>query len=346
MSKDTIRERIVEQGHVTGDCLITTEQLVSKIGLGVCPCHTCDEDRRICKGKPRRAPTEQSIKDTSFAPPTVGQPNVYYCAGVDPAPALGKNSDDGAIAIAKWWPRSRQINKDYFSENLTDWWFGFVGACRLRGASATTWSGKIHELHSRYNFSIVTMDPGGGGNFIMGELRSKRQKVLGNDKDCRPICTLNDTIPDGWPILRMFKRGDYGVESLWNKLTGDDFLADHMHVTFLDAVETGQIVFPVPWNDRSADERARIEKEWSPQDCWAIKDISLGMKQLTKIRVIVNDVGEWVTTKRGAKQFEAVGKKDVAYAMIYAYIGFKMWIRSNTAGMSMGGDLAYAGEML
>jgi hypothetical protein len=344
MAEDIIKARLVEQGYVTSKCLADTRDVVNAIDSGFDACAQCEVDRRICGGRPKVEIVADVVEGS--VTPSMGQPNVYYFSGVDPAPALGKRSDDGAIAIGKIWPKSPNEKPNYFSDIPTDWNFGFVGAYRLRKMSARQWSGKIHELHSRYGFTLVAMDPGGGGAYIQMELKSHRQLILAVEREVRPLCTISDGLLDGLPILRMVKRGDQGVESMWPRLAGDDMVPDQMHTLFMDALETGGVLFPQPWDKRPGEEKRAIEREWAISDVWSLKNLSAGMGQLAKIRVLVNDKGEWIVTRRGAKQFDSIGKKDIAYSMCYTYLGFRMWLKAGMMGMGMdGGDEEWAGEV-
>jgi len=343
MGEDILKARLVEQGYVPETCQIGAHDVITAVEGAMDPCATCVVDRRVCKGRPERKLVAHKVEGEGEAP-GMGRPNVYYFSGVDPAAALGLRSDDGSIAIGRVWPKSPTKDANYFSDIVTDWHFGFVGAYRLRKMRATQWSGKLHELFMRYGLTMICMDPGGGGLFIQGELRNPIQKIMNMDRQVRPICTLEDTDPDAHPILRMFKRGDAGIDAMWQKMAGDDLLPDQMHTVFLDALETGGIMFPVPWKDRKLEERQRIEREWAIADVWSLKNLSAGMQQLTKGQVLTDDEGEWITTKRGAKQFEWVGKKDIAYAMIYCYMAFRMWLKSGMQDEA-GGDEEYAGDL-
>ena len=61
--------------------------------------------------------------------------------GVDPAPARGSTSDDGALAVLRISPRPGVAEP---AGNVGDWRAEFVWAYRLRGATARQWSGFMH----------------------------------------------------------------------------------------------------------------------------------------------------------------------------------------------------------
>jgi hypothetical protein len=159
------------------------------------------------------------------------------------------------------------------------------------------------------------------------ELNKGRQLINDIETECVPIATPAEALAQAHFILSLFKRGDNGVESLWPHLAGDDNLVDAQHVVMQEAVEHAQVAFPVPWDERSGEERRRLEREWEAERVWALKMLSIGVHQLATVQAAVKEDGTWLLTRRGARQFFASGKKDVAYAMIYAYVRFLIWLR-------------------
>lgn len=252
---------------------------------------------------------------------------VFYFMGVDPAPALGRKSDDGALSVLKAWPRqSGKLTMD-----LSDWWLAFVWAYRLRGADVRQWSGFIHQKHEHFGFSGILLDAGagGGGTFIMQELAKDRQMILGAEKMCRPICTMEDaTAPHGEFILNMFSRRDAGIQSLWStNLRGESNLPDNMHVSAQQAIEHTLVAWPRPFNERPREET----QEWIEEEQWASKMLDQQTTQLTNINVVTRPDGTWQTDLYNARSFQAVGKKDVAYAGLMAYTRFLIWLRMGSA---------------
>jgi hypothetical protein len=168
----------------------------------------------------------------------------YYFEGIDPAPALGKKSDDGAKAILRVRPRPGLASAP--SSNVGDWLCEFVWAYRLRGKTTRQWSGQIHKKHQQFNFSGIMMDPNGGGQWIMGELSKTAQLIDGIERQSAPICSMDEPEPgNSHIILNLYKRGDAGVDALWPLLLGDDNLYEAMHVVFQEAVEHASVLFPV-----------------------------------------------------------------------------------------------------
>ncbi len=272
---------------------------------------------------------------------TNADPNVYYFMGADPAPAQGFQSDDGALAILRVRPRPG-LNAEPTS-NPADWIKEFVWAYRVRARSrgdqeavfwaenSRDWSGLIHWKHRAFNLGGILMDPNGGGQWIMGDLNKTRQRIIDVETVVTPITTLGDMSGNAYPLLTLYKRGENGVDDLWPLLHGDDNLYEAMHVEFQQVVNHLDAAFPLPFN-----ERPRVTTEaWPTEKQWALKNLDAMREQLTQIQVETHDDGSWVLTRNNAKKFSAAaGKKDLAYAGIFAYIRFLLWLKMNELDFS------------
>lgn len=266
------------------------------------------------------------------------QNDAYYFLGVDPAPAQGKRSDDGALVIGKAWPRSPEKAT---SNNRGDWHFGFVWAYRLRNAGVRQWSGFTHQKHQHFNLAGILLDPGGGGQWIMGELNKSAQVINGVETQCVPIaCPMDATVANAHFLLNLFKRGDSGIDALWPLLQGDDNLVHAMHVAMQEAVEHGEVAFPAPYNSLPAE----VTAAWPEEVKWANRCLDAVRSQLEAVQVATKEDGTWLLTRRNALQFSAAaGKKDLAYAAIYAYVRFLIWLKTNEQEFATGGDSGFWG---
>jgi len=224
------------------------------------------------------------------------------------------------------------------TSNLSDWLCEFVWAYRMRGevkrgtedgvlfASTTNqMSGRVHETHSRFGLSGVLMDPGGGGNLVLPELNKSRQMINGVEMECTPIACPDDiSVSSGAQlILNLFKRGDRGIQQLWPVLVGDDGLYEAMHVAFQEAVEHGIVSWPLPFKERPGE----TTKDWDREKRWALINLDEMRRQLMMIQAATNDDGTWLLTRNGNRTFSAIGKKDLAYAGIFAYVRFLIWLK-------------------
>jgi hypothetical protein len=66
---------------------------------------------------------------------------------------------------------------------------------------------------------------------------------------------------------------------------------------------------------------------WPEEKKHALRGLDAVRTQLMNIQVVVDGNGNYVLTGHGAKQFIAAGKKDLAYAAIYAYVRFRVWLK-------------------
>jgi hypothetical protein len=258
----------------------------------------------------------------------------YYFLGIDPAPAQGKKSDDGALGALRVRPKS---GLEEVTSNLSDWIPEFVWAYRVRGASIREWSGFIHWKHSHFGFAGLLSDSQGGGQWLERELLSGRQLVNGIETMVTPIASMGNIADAGGQaqnILCMFRRKDPGIQQLWPHLAGDDSLYEAMHIVFQEAVANMGVAFPKPYNDRPRSET----ESWPQEKKWALKTLDTAREQLMNIQVATKEDGTWATTRNGAKSFSATGKKDLAYACIFAYVRFLIWLRMGELEFSEGSN--------
>lgn len=285
----------------------------------------------------------------------------YYFMGIDPAPAEGTKSDDGAIVILRARQKRSSVERGALERNArlfgrsdalpfhapdastimshlpADWMVQYVYAYKFRKASAEQWSGKIHQVHQRFQLTGIMMDPNGGGQWIAQVLNQTRQVIESIPTECTPIVTLEDnTSPHGEFLLNMFKRGDLGIEEMWPGLAGDDCLVDAMHVIYQEALENGTIQLPVPYNERLAADRRALN--WTEEREWALRLLSQMIEQLHAITVLTRDDGTLLLTKRNARQYAVRGKKDIAYAGIYAFVRFLVWLKNGDNQFALTGD--------
>jgi len=92
------------------------------------------------------------------------------------------------------------------------------------------------------------------------------------------------------------------------------------------------VSWPKPYNDRAPSEYT----DWPEEKRWALKTLDAARSQLVDIQVATAADGTYALTGHSAKQFSAGGKKDLAYACIYAYVRFLVWLKM--------GELEFEGE--
>ena len=249
--------------------------------------------------------------------------NCFYFLGVDPAPAKGAKSDDGALVTLRARPRPGITEP---TANPSDWLCEYVWAYVLRNATCRQWSAFIHFKHQHFGFSGICMDPGGMGNQINDELILTKQFINGVERTVIPIAShmdLERTGPNVQLILTIFRPNDPGIDHLWPHAKYGDTLNEAMHIVMQEAISYMVVSWPKPYNQRPRSET----ESWPDEKKWALKTLDTARNQLIDIQVATNGDGTFALTGHGAKQFSAAGKKDLAYACIYAYVRFLVWLK-------------------
>lgn len=251
----------------------------------------------------------------------------FHFLGVDSAPAQKPSADDGALVGLRALVRA---GDEHLAQAVQpeDWTLFACYARKLRQAAATDWAARIHDLDARFNYARIMMDPGagGGGGLIRMELRKERLDVDGAMQTVTPIVLRND--PGGGPSakrkLTMFGRSDLGIETLWPKLAGDDVLIHTAHTHLRNALGAGQVVLP-----KAASEWRREALEgWAEERQWALRCLTEMAEQLQAITVLTDADGTQIMTTHNVPKFAAAGgRKDLAMALLYAYVAFLSWLR-------------------
>jgi hypothetical protein len=255
---------------------------------------------------------------------------VFYFLGIDPARAEHRKADDGALVILRAQP------KVVWSQNPCDWWLDFVWAYKVRKADAPDWAAIIHRKEKHFDFAGLLMDPGGGGVWIQPELAKTVQHLAGGEQKVLPIACIEDeatTMVRGKFVLSMFRPTDYRIGQLYGHMNQrhPENLVDSAHTDFQEAWEKGYFGLPPKLKDIPEEEK----RGWSQERQWAHLLLQVMAKQLTKVTVLTAPDGTVAMTSRNARQFGAKGKKDFAYAGLYAYIRFLAWLKAQEASVRL-----------
>jgi hypothetical protein len=183
----------------------------------------------------------------------------------------------------------------------------------------------LHKKHKHFNFAGMMLDSQGGGQLIWPELNKSIQTIDGVRTSVTPIATLDDSsVANAHFILCMFMR-QY-CEDLWPAMgPGVDNLYTSAHTQMRDMVAHAELLFPKPFNERPAAETAA----WPVERKWALKMLDEVRRQLCSIQVATTATGEYIMTRNGAYTFSSSGKKDLAYAAMYAVIRALIWLKTN-----------------
>jgi len=240
-----------------------------------------------------------------------------------PLPSLGKTYDlklvDGTYVVD-------QLPENYTHEDGRRFNVCVVFAFMFQGRSAPETSGFLHGLHRRFAFALIVLDPGGGGLWIYAELKKPKQTIEGREVTVVPLCTPNEPLyHDKQPIVHFFKRKSAFDDLPFIEpqfLTGDEGFIAACHLRYREAWQAAELHVPATIEERK---KGEVE-QWTREQVTAQKVIDIGIKQLANVRQLTNKAGEPQMSSRGFPLFIAQGKKDVAYAQFYSFIGAMLWL--------------------
>jgi hypothetical protein len=131
----------------------------------------------------------------------------HYALGVDIARGQTAKADSSAgvawrLRLKKTLLGHRGIVTESKVESLVP-----VFSWEMRNKTAGQTAAKIHEYDLLFMFGVVVMDPGGGGLWVLPELRNATQLIRNVPRKVIPITTSDDVLTaDRRPIVHMWRR--------------------------------------------------------------------------------------------------------------------------------------------
>jgi len=260
--------------------------------------------------------------------------SLIYTMGADVSYGTGRKIDDNAVVVL----RSRYLGSvppasmaGVYDLEGEYWEIKPAWAVVMAGQSVDQYAGVIHLLHQKFGLSVIVMDPSGGGGFVYRKLPDKKQLIEGSWKSVAGICMEEQSslYPEADPVFRFFKRGDPVLDQLWdqNQMRGDEGIVEGAHDLLSKAFSTNSISWPLPLSERS-----KVEREGIPfPDMEILGHLEKVQTQLGNVHVVTNTQGETRFSLRGFRMFKAKGKKDGAYALLYAFAGTIAYLKSLSA---------------
>ena len=134
----------------------------------------------------------------------------------------------------------------------------FVFAHQLRNRDSGQLAALTHWLDIKFGgFSQVMLDPGGGGRWVLPELRKAKQVINGVERIVIPMTTRDDPLQVlRRPIVTFFGRSATELDGLMDEQwrTGDEGFIERCHQLFLDSWQGCHHLWP-----QSAAKRARSQ---------------------------------------------------------------------------------------
>jgi hypothetical protein len=202
-----------------------------------------------------------------------------------------------------------------------------VFAHQLRNRDAGQIAALTHSLDLKFGgFSLVVLDPGGGGRWVLPELRKERQFIHGVERKVAPMTTREDPLQVvRRPIVSFFGRGggdfDSVVEEQWR--AGEEGFIERSHQIYLDSWLGRHHLWPEEGSKRPPQQLAAFSEEQR----YAQYFLDVAAKQVEAIRLLRRPDGSKLTSRRGYGMFEAKGKKDLGYASLYGRMGVELWLK-------------------
>ena len=188
---------------------------------------------------------------------------------------------------------------------------------------------EIHEVEERFP-GPIWVDPGGGGQFLLGPLAKHIIPVPTGTKKVTPIYDADSAEVGGKNILHWFSRGTLAVRDIMGKMSGDDVLVNNAHAVLKNFLEKGKVINPYSEDmnlyftkvfDKDVRGKNDLKSRLTPIE-QLFFNIELAMMQLQGVeQKIDKQTGKPALTARGQFTFTSTQKKDSAYSFLYAVFG-------------------------
>ncbi len=271
-------------------------------------------------------------------------PKEVFVLGKDVAPPGSVHADFCAWVVLRIVELFAHQDRATLEKDGRFYHLSFVFAHMLRNRRASQLAAITHQLHLNFGFSVITLDPGGGGLWVLPELRESKQLLHGIEKRVTPLTTRNDPLQMmRQPIVSLFKRGgDFDGLIEQGYRTGDEGFIERSHMLFRDAWYGRQFLYPARVQDRAREQM----QGWSRERMFAQHFLDMTAKQVAAVRQLRRPDGTKLVSGRGFGLFEAKGKKDLAYAALYAFMGGLLWMQDQDfrSAANAGGCFAVSGD--
>ena len=257
-----------------------------------------------------------SVRSTLNKPMLKGTQGDVYIKGVDVARSIRGKGDDFAITVIKFNP------KEGFNHE-------FVYQVTKNNLDADQMAVEIHDVDEMFP-GPIWVDPGGGGQFLLGPLGKHIIPVPTGTRKVTPIYDADSAEVGGKNVLHWFSRGTLIVKEIMGKMSGDDVLVNNAHAILKNFLEKGKINIPYSEDislyftkvfDKDVRGKDNLKARLEPLEQLYF-NIELTMMQLQGVeQKIDKQTGKPALTSRGQFTFTSTRKKDSAYSFLYAIFG-------------------------
>lgn len=237
-------------------------------------------------------------------------------------------------------PKSRRSGDDFATATARAMVSGpvqFVHMYRHTGIESGQASAVLHHLHQAFGYTMMMLDPNGGGLGVRDDLRKPIQDTGAEKFAVTPIITEWDEglAGVGNPILVLFKRGEPIMDRCGLIFPGESCLINRAHETFRTGLLRGEIQAPPAWDGwpRGSRVTANVdamrlwlnEREGMNPGERAAAELDLGFLQLVQVAQKADKDGKPLLDKYGQYTWSSRRKKDAAYALVYTYFAIHLW---------------------
>jgi hypothetical protein len=185
-------------------------------------------------------------------------------------------------------------------------------------------SGMVHKLNRLFGFSVIVLDPLGGGLFLMDSLVNETQLIDGEWIDVTPIaCPDEERVVHAHRTLTLFKASQPYISHpeagiFPNVGKEPSVLINRAHTEFQATLEHERIAAPIEFELEEESVLEHLSKHPDLVKCrQTIDDTYL---ELIGIERAKGEDGKIKLDKYGMMQFTTKIQKDRAYALVYAHI--------------------------
>ncbi|MCW8129279.1 MAG: hypothetical protein KIS92_02755 [Planctomycetota bacterium] len=237
-------------------------------------------------------------------------------------------------------PRSRRSGDDFALATARAQEAGpiqFVNVWRYTGIEANQAAAMIHRHDQAFQYSLLVMDPNGGGLEVRDDLRKPIQNDGASQFAVTPMITEWDEqlAGAGNPKLVLFKRGEPIMDRCGFIFPSESHLVNKLHDLFRRGLMNGEVQAPPPWAGwpRGGRGSGNVDQMrlWLNEQVGmqpherAAAEIDLAFLQLISVGQKADKEGKPLLDKYNQFTFVSRRKKDAAYALIYCYFGIHLW---------------------
>lgn len=229
---------------------------------------------------------------------------------------------------------------------IGEWFPHHVNTIRRSKLTDDQMAALVHSQEKKFGYSLIVYDPGGGGLFVRDKLRNTKQVIDNKETICTPLLTLTDRSGAvGKQILVPFARNDYYIAQMWGKMASDSVLINRLHNEFKGAIENKKVALASEWKGWDNSESAwdvGARRVWLNEQLGLSTEdklkaeMDLAVSQLILVDPDRNKDGSPITDSYGMYKFSSTQKKDAAYGLVYAFMGWVIYQWMLESGITAG----------